>query len=155
MEYEYANGTRDRFSITEKAHEKIRQEGQPKLRGKPSWSAGKKCPQFAKFGKANPMYHKYGENHHNYKDGQTVLRKLLWNRVEYKEWRKAVYERDNYTCQLCGDNRGGNLNAHHKKSFKDFPELRYDADNGITLCQTCHREMHRKVAPILVPILIE
>lgn len=63
--------------------------------------------------------------------------------VEYKKWRKSVYERDEYTCQNCGKT-GGKLNAHHIKPYKDFPEFRYDIDNGITLCEKCHRELHKK-----------
>lgn len=61
----------------------------------------------------------------------------LRHRREYKIWRAAVYERDNYTCQCCGS-RGGKLNAHHINQFADYPELRYDIDNGITLCTKCH-----------------
>lgn len=65
------------------------------------------------------------------------------NSPKYKEWRAKVFERDNYTCQECKQ-RGGILNAHHIKSFKDFPHLRYELDNGVTLCKKCHKEKHRK-----------
>ena len=64
------------------------------------------------------------------------------NSMEYRDWRKAVYERDGYTCQICGK-RGGNLNAHHIKHFAQYPELRMDITNGITLCYDCHRAVHR------------
>lgn len=60
---------------------------------------------------------------------------------EYKEWRKAVFERDDYTCQLCGAH-GVRLNAHHKKPFATYPELRTETDNGITLCESCHKKVH-------------
>lgn len=84
-------------------------------------------------------------------------------------WRIAVFEKDNYACQKCGDNKGGNLNAHHKVRLSDIvnnlisgldlstPELRYIAinivcsnelvtsiENGQTLCEVCHRKVHRK-----------
>jgi len=55
-----------------------------------------------------------------------------------REWRIAVFERDNYTCQLCGV-RGGRLQADHIKPFKAFPELRHDLSNGRTLCVPCHK----------------
>jgi len=61
---------------------------------------------------------------------------------EYTDWRNTVYERDNYTCQCCGDNTGGNLNAHHLESHNINKELRIDINNGITLCVDCHKEFH-------------
>ena len=62
---------------------------------------------------------------------------------EYKDWRISVFERDGYKCQICGK-VGGTLNAHHIKHFKDYPNLWFNLDNGITLCEECHREVHRK-----------
>ncbi len=58
---------------------------------------------------------------------------------EYREWRTAVYERDDYTCQSCGE-RGGQLEAHHIRAYAECAELRFDVGNGVTLCQRCHRE---------------
>lgn len=55
-----------------------------------------------------------------------------------KRWRVAVFERDGYTCQCCGDKRGGNLNAHHIENFSSNQEGRLDVNNGITLCEPCH-----------------
>lgn len=56
---------------------------------------------------------------------------------EAKEWRKSVFERDKYICQECNQ-KGGELEAHHKLPFGFFPELRFDINNGVTLCRKCH-----------------
>ena len=58
------------------------------------------------------------------------------------KWRRAVFERDNWTCQKCGSKK--DLNAHHIKSYAKFPKLRYRLNNGITLCKKCHIEIHKK-----------
>jgi len=79
-----------------------------------------------------------GEKCHLWKGGITPERTVVRHSLEYKNWRLAVFEKDNYTCQKCGDKKGGNLNAHHIKSFSKHPELRFDVDNGITYCEDCH-----------------
>jgi len=56
----------------------------------------------------------------------------------YKEWRKEVFQRDDYMCQICGE-RGGHLHADHIQPFAVFYESRFDLDNGRTLCVTCHK----------------
>src|SRR5690554_1425727 len=61
---------------------------------------------------------------------------------EYYEWRKRVYERDSYTCVKCGDDKGGNLQAHHIYNYSEHIDLRTDIDNGVTLCKNCHTEFH-------------
>lgn len=62
---------------------------------------------------------------------------------DYQEWRKAVFERDDYKCRLCG-RRGCELNAHHIKYWSKSPEYRFDVNNGITLCKSCHIDYHKK-----------
>lgn len=64
------------------------------------------------------------------------------NSEEYKLWRASVFSRDNFTCQICG-RRGVRLNAHHIKSYADHRELRYVVSNGITLCEPCHKLVHK------------
>lgn len=76
-----------------------------------------------------------GEACHSYKDGDRRGERLS---TAYKRWRFDVFARDKFTCQECGDDRGGNLNAHHIRPFANYPELRFDVANGITLCETCH-----------------
>ena len=60
----------------------------------------------------------------------------------YKYWRREVFKRDSYTCQCCGDNKGGNLRSHHLDGYSWCKEKRIDIDNGITLCDKCHKGFH-------------
>lgn len=64
-------------------------------------------------------------------------RHIVMSSFEYKQWRRLVYERDNYTCQIC-NKRGGILHADHIKPFLKFPELRTELSNGRTVCAQCH-----------------
>ena len=62
---------------------------------------------------------------------------------EYLEWRKTIYERDDYTCQTC-DEKGGDLTAHHIKAYHKHKKLRTKLSNGVTLCKNCHDSYHRR-----------
>lgn len=84
-----------------------------------------------------------GPNHHWWKGGVSKVndseRKQIMDTPEYRLWRYSVFERDNWSCVLCGY-RGKNLNADHIYSFSLFEELRFEISNGRTLCQPCHRK---------------
>lgn len=80
-----------------------------------------------------------GERGSNWQGGITASTENLRHTVEYRVWREAVFARDNYICQECGQ-RGGRLHPHHIKSFAKYPELRFDINNGITLCGEGHKK---------------
>lgn len=111
--------------ITDKTRKKI----SDKLKGKKPWNKNKKSliPK---------------EKHWNYQGGITPENRKVRNSLEIKIWRKAVFERDNYTCQKYGI-RGGSLVAHHINNFADFSELRTSIENGITLSEKAHKEFHK------------
>lgn len=60
---------------------------------------------------------------------------------DYASWRLGVLERDDFTCQACGQ-RGGRLEAHHLSSFRKDRDKRYSLENGATTCKPCHRAFH-------------
>ena len=86
-----------------------------------------------------------GENNGNWKGGVTPVMKILRGSPAYKNWRSAVFERDNWTCQMCNV-RGGNLQAHHIRPVRDHKNdlLSFDINNGITLCDRCHGTTKRR-----------
>lgn len=84
------------------------------------------------------------EKNPNWQGGKTIERQKAMAQQEYKLWRKSVFERDNHTCRECGK-RGGNMEAHHIKSWKNYPELRYEITNGVTLCLKCHRKTFKNL----------
>ncbi len=63
--------------------------------------------------------------------------------AEYKKWRLDVFKRDGFICVCCGET-GKRLNAHHILGFKKYPSMRLVIKNGVTLCEECHIELHRK-----------
>lgn len=77
-----------------------------------------------------------GEKSGTWKGGITPINKKIRTSIEFKEWRQSVFEKDKFTCRDCG--KKGYLEAHHIKGFAKFPKLRFDIDNGITLCEECH-----------------
>jgi len=83
-----------------------------------------------------------GEKAFNWKGGISYGHKTGYYSSQYKEWRKKVFEQDNYICQDCGICSGNGkatyLTAHHIKSFAKYPELKFEISNGITLCEECH-----------------
>ena len=87
------------------------------------------------------QHHLFGEESANWRGGSTPELKRIRNSNQYQEWREFVFKRDDYTCQCCGK-RGVTLNAHHIESFADNEDLRFDVNNGITLCEECHAIEH-------------
>jgi hypothetical protein len=58
--------------------------------------------------------------------------------VAYAEWRMAVYQRDHFTCRIADSHCSGRIEAHHILPWRDYPDLRFAVNNGITLCHFHH-----------------
>jgi hypothetical protein len=72
-------------------------------------------------------------------EGKSSVNIRIRKSKDYIIWRTAVFVRDNYTCKNC-NRKGGYLCAHHIKPFALYPELRFAIDNGLTLCERCHKQ---------------
>ena len=79
-------------------------------------------------------------NHPRWKVDRTKIKvgERFLNDPLQKGWRKAVKDRDGWKCKISNNNCKGRLEAHHILTWKDYPELRYEVNNGITLCQAHH-----------------
>lgn len=102
-----------------------------------SFLRGTRCPKCAiikQTGEGHPRYNP------NLTDEERKARRDLYNRV-IREWRNKIFARDKYRCQICG-NKKDDLNAHHLYSWHSHKEKRFELDNGITLCETHHKEFH-------------
>lgn len=86
-----------------------------------------------------------GEGHWHYNANLTKEeRETMRAFPGYTAWQFDVKKRDKFTCQCCGDKRGGNLVSHHLDGWSVSKEKRLDVDNGVTLCEDCHKDFHGK-----------
>ncbi len=101
---------------------------------------------------------KYGANHPRWIEDRTLI-KQYWterNNPEYKQWRFAVWSRDSYTCKINNESCNGRIEAHHILGWKEYPELRYQINNGITLCHAHHptkRAEEKRLEPIFKELI--
>jgi hypothetical protein len=84
---------------------------------------------------------KIREKNPNWKGGVDKDKRKM-KTAEYRKWRHDVFCRDWFVCHmpLC-DEPGNRIEAHHIKTYKEFPELKLDVNNGITLCKECHKHI--------------
>ena len=104
-----------------------------KKSGVGKWMIGRK---FSEDTRKKMSESRKGDKGNNWRGGITPINLRIRKSLEYKLWRTAVFERDNYTCIWCGSKI--NINADHIKPFAYYPELRFAIDNGRTLCISCH-----------------
>jgi len=80
------------------------------------------------------------ENHHSWIEDRGALKKSEYKHLDvaYLEWMKAVKNRDDWKCKINNEECRGRLEAHHILRWSKFPELRYEVNNGISLCALHH-----------------
>lgn len=109
---------------------------------------------------------KYGKKAYHWKGGPSLASIGIRRLQQYWDWRTKIFERDNFTCQIC-DKEGGYLEVHHIKPFSTiFHEFRnkyrkfrkytkllelaihykpfWNVKNGITLCLNCHNKNKKR-----------
>jgi 5-methylcytosine-specific restriction endonuclease McrA len=81
---------------------------------------------------------KMGNKNRFIKDRSLVKIQDERNNPIYKQWRYQVFKRDRHICRISNNNCNGKVVVHHILPWRDYPELRYNINNGITLCQFHH-----------------
>ncbi len=103
--------------------------------------AMKEKMRLAKLGKKMPWNKGFKrENHPRWIKDRTKVKKY-WterNNPEYKQWRMSVFKRDNFKCRIGNSECSEKIISHHILPWRDYPELRYEINNGITLCHAHH-----------------
>jgi hypothetical protein len=110
--------------------DKYRKNNTCPICGKIILSVSKMCNKCSQLGKRN----------HQWKDEK--VDRVLYSKKEYKIWRKAVLEKSNNKCIICGNTY--RLAAHHIYPKRDFPSKTYDVLNGVALCHKCHSKIQLK-----------
>lgn len=89
--------------------------------------------------KGIPRHNLRGDKNPNWnKGGNRNERHIRMGRVEYLNWRTSVFQRDNYTCQCCGQH-SNKLIADHIIPVYLNSEKELDIDNGTTVCYDCNK----------------
>jgi hypothetical protein len=118
---------------------------------KKEYQNGKISP-LIKIWKENPDFLR-GENNPVWiKDRSKVIGVQDRNNPEYKQWRYQIFKRDRHICKINNKDCMGNVVAHYILGFAQYPELRYEVNNGITLCHFHHprkRIDEEKLIPVL------
>lgn len=88
-----------------------------------------------------------GENSHLYNldltdEEREADKESRTNDAEFIKWSYKVKEQANFTCDCC-NNKNNKLNSHHLNNWNTYREQRYNLENGVCLCEQCHKEFHK------------
>lgn len=90
------------------------------------------------------------------KKRKSSKQKQASSRTLLKRWSKAVRERDGNKCFVCGSTE--RVQAHHICQKRMWKSLKYDLNNGISLCCKCHSfgkySVHRGTDLLLIEKLL-
>lgn len=91
-----------------------------------------------------------GPRHYAWNPNREEVKRNERNDPEYKQWRMKVWIRDNFKCRIANQDCDGRIEAHHILGWSEYVELRYEVNNGITLCHA-HHPKRRAEEKRLVP----
>ena len=145
-----------RISDTKKGNSPAWNKGTKGLMSIP-WNKGKKLP--SPWNKGLKLPNQSGDKHPFWIKDRSKLkidRRHAYD-SKYKFWMKSVKNRDGWKCRISNQECSGLLEAHHILEWKAHPELRYEVNNGITLCHFHHprkRNDEMRLSPYFQKLVI-
>ena len=111
--------------------------------------------------KIHPEIMPRGENNHRWVSDRNKLQRYNDENKDrrssaYNAWRKQVWLRDGFKCKISNTDCKGRLEAHHILGYKEYSELRYEVNNGITLCHFHHpkkKEDEKRLSPYFMELV--
>lgn len=100
-----------------------------------------------------------GENSPSYNPNLTDEERAFHRSdLNNKQWSKGVKTKAKHTCDCCGYvgyENDGYMRSHHLNNFKNNPNLRYDLNNGVCLCESCHNKFHSHMGGTKAPCIAQ
>jgi hypothetical protein len=111
-----------------------------------SVSAARAVKHWGLSGADNPMYGKTGAANPRFVDGSSPERQSMYARGDGRGFLRSVLQRDGYACRRCAAPKSEpkSLHVHHIRPWAGNAHLRFDHDNAVTLCRSCHCWVHSK-----------
>jgi len=119
---------------------------------------GKKRPPFSEEWKRKIGLARTGNKAYQWIEDRTKVKlneQRHWSR-EHKKWRTAVFTRDNFRCKISNKDCCAYIEAHHILAWRDYEELRFNINNGITLCRVHHprkRAEEKRLSPYFMELV--
>jgi hypothetical protein len=82
-----------------------------------------------------------GSNGNNWKGGITQIGRYLYASKPFRAWAKQILASHHGTCVDCGDDA---TEAHHLVTVASLLAKMLDPENGVALCDGCHKTRHAK-----------
>lgn len=139
--HQYRQEHKEEINIRKGVYRKLRPELHAEMNRRSYQKHAEKARQSRKnWREANPekmLSYKLGSLQKMGKQLDLRLKQVEW---ALRSWSKMIRKRDNHECQICGSK--DQLRVHHLLHKQFFPDLAFNPNNGITLCNKCHNEVH-------------
>lgn len=76
-----------------------------------------------------------------YNKGRDKQSKAFYNSTQWVMLSRTRLQHDEYRCQVCGEIA---TEVHHKEALRDDWDKRFDFDNLMSVCVSCHNKLDKR-----------